>query len=132
MRTSYEALDKKPHVLVGTPGRMLRLVREKKLNLKDTEFFVLDECDRLVAEVPVRADIQNIFINTPYEKQTMMFSATMNDACKATCRKFMRNKIECIIDDDSNLTLHGLQQYYVNIREQEKNRKVYKILNEIK
>lgn len=40
----------------------------------------------------------------------MMFSATMSAEAKETCRKFMRNKIEVIIDNDSNLTLHGLQQ----------------------
>lgn len=59
----------------------------------------------------VRADIQNIFVRTPFNKQTMMFSATMSKEAKDTCRKFLRNKIEVIIDNDSNLTLHGLQQY---------------------
>jgi len=41
----------------------------------------------------------------------MMFSATISGVVKDTCRKYLRNKIEVIIDNDCNLTLHGLQQY---------------------
>lgn len=61
----------------------------------------------------------------------MMFSATMSPEIKETCRKFLRNKIEVIIDNDSNLTLHGLQQYYVNLSEKEKNRKVFELLKNL-
>jgi len=111
MRSSVEAVEKKPHILVGTPGRMLKLVKEGKVSLDNVECFVLDECDRLLEEIGVRSDVQNIFVKTPFNKQTMMFSATMSTEVKETCRKFLRNKIEVIIDNDSNLTLHGLQQY---------------------
>mmetsp|Transcript_111390 Transcript_111390/g.239941 ORF Transcript_111390/g.239941 Transcript_111390/m.239941 type:complete len:217 (+) Transcript_111390:217-867(+) len=131
MRQSEESVKTNPHILVATPGRLLKLVEEKKVSLKNVEFFVLDECDRLIAEPIVRADVQNIFIRTPYNKQTMMFSATMSDTVKDTARKFMRNKIECIIDNDSNLTLHGLQQYTVELKEAEKNRKVYTIIKDL-
>lgn len=110
MRSSVEAVEKKPHILVGTPGRMLKLLKDKKFSLENVEYFVLDECDRLIEEISVRSDIQNIFVKTPFNKQTMMFSATMSNEVKDTCRKFLRNKIEVIIDNDSNLTLHGLQQ----------------------
>jgi len=62
-------------------------------------------------DLETRRDVQNIFIKTPSNKQSMMFSATMSKAVKDTCRLFLRNKIEVIIDDDKNLTLHGLQQF---------------------
>jgi len=61
----------------------------------------------------------------------MMFSATMSDPVKDTCRKFLRNKIECIIDKDCNLTLHGLQQYYVNLTDRERNRKVFELVKDL-
>jgi len=60
-----------------------------------------------------------------------MFSATMSKAVKDTCRLFLRNKIEVIIDDDRNLTLHGLQQFYIELNEKEKNRKLYELLKEL-
>jgi len=103
---------------------MNKLLNEKQFSGQQVEYFVMDECDRLIEEVSVRSDIQSIFIKTPFNKQTMMFSATMSKEVKETCRKFLRNKIEVIIDNDSNLTLHGLQQYYLQITEKEKNRKI--------
>ena len=43
--------DKCPHIVVGTPGRLLALVRNKKLNLKNLKHFVLDECDKMLEEL---------------------------------------------------------------------------------
>ena len=43
--------DKCPHIVVGTPGRLLALVRTKKLNLKNLKHFVLDECDKMLEEL---------------------------------------------------------------------------------
>jgi ATP-dependent RNA helicase UAP56/SUB2 len=68
------------------------------------------ECDKLLDEIYNRKDVQSIFIKTPCNKQTMMFSATISKDVRDICRKFLRNKLEIIIDNDSNLTLHGLQQ----------------------
>lgn len=65
MRQSYEAVKKQPHILVGTPGRMLKLIEEHKFTLKNCEYFVLDECDRMISDRAIRADVQNIFVRTP-------------------------------------------------------------------
>ena len=75
--------------------------------------FVLDECDRLLAEVDMRRDVQNIFKATPPEKQVMMYSATLDKEIRPVCRKFCQNPMEIFVDDDTKLTLHGLQQYYI-------------------
>lgn len=50
-----------PHIVVGTPGRVLQLVREKTLNLDKVKHFVLDECDRILEKLDMRRDIQEIF-----------------------------------------------------------------------
>jgi ATP-dependent RNA helicase UAP56/SUB2 len=73
--------------------------------------------------------VQAIFKLTPREKQVMMFSATMNKEIRAVCRKFVQNQVEIFIDDDTKLTLHGLQQYYVRLAEAEKNRKLVELLD---
>jgi ATP-dependent RNA helicase UAP56/SUB2 len=59
---------KPPHVVVGTPGRILALVKTKNLDLSNLQIFVLDECDKMLEEPDMRADVQNIFKNTPHQK----------------------------------------------------------------
>lgn len=76
----------------------------------------------------MRSDIQKIFLKTPQDKQVMMFSATMNEAIKKTCRSFMQNQNEIFIDD-AKLILDGLVQYYLNIVEREKNQKLIDLLD---
>lgn len=57
----------------------------------------------------MRSDIQKIFTATPHNKQVMMFTATLSTEIKDTCRKFMRNPTEVLIESESKLTLHGLK-----------------------
>merc|ERR1719173_143172 len=59
----------------------------------------------------------------------MMFSATLSKEIRAVCKKFMLDPMEVFIDNDSKLTLHGLQQHYVKIQEKEKNRKLFELLD---
>jgi len=80
-----------PHIVVGTPGRIKSLVAKGALSLKKLKFFVLDECDRLLEELDMRRDLQQIFKETPYQKQVMMFSATISDAVRPVCKKFCQD-----------------------------------------
>lgn len=118
-----------PHIVVGTPGRLLALIRNKKLNLKNLKHFVLDECDKMLEQLDMRRDVQEIFRNTPHEKQVMMFSATLSKEIRPVCKKFMQDPMEVYVDDEAKLTLHGLQQHYVKIKENEKNRKLFELLD---
>jgi len=118
-----------PHIVVGTPGRILALIRNKKLNLKNLKHFVLDECDKMLEQLDMRRDVQEIFRNSPHEKQVMMFSATLSKDIRPVCKKFMQDPMEVYVDDEAKLTLHGLQQHYVKIKENEKNRKLFELLD---
>jgi len=118
-----------PNVVVGTPGRVLALINEKKLKLDHLKRFVLDECDQMLEKLDMRRDVQSIFKQTPHEKQVMMFSATLSKEIRPVCRKFTQNPAEIFVDDESKLTLHGLQQYYVKLTEQQKNRKLNDLLD---
>jgi len=118
-----------PHIVVGTPGRILALVRLKKLNLRTLKHFVLDECDKMLEALDMRRDVQEIFRNTPHEKQVMMFSATLSKEIRPVCKKFMQDPMEVYVDDESKLTLHGLQQHYVKLKDNEKNRKLFELLD---
>ncbi|KAL7436162.1 hypothetical protein ACHAXH_006801 [Discostella pseudostelligera] len=118
-----------PHIVVGTPGRVLGLAREKTLKLDHIKHFVLDECDRILESLDMRRDVQEIFRMTPHEKQVMMFSATLNKEIRPVCKKFCQDPMEIYVDDDTKLTLHGLQLYYVKLAEAEKNRKLNDLLD---
>lgn len=79
----------------------------------------------------MRRDVQEIFRATPRSKQVMMFSATLAEQTKPICLKFMQNPLECIVDKQTELTLHGLLQYYIKLSEAEKNRRLNQLLDEL-
>ncbi|OMO61677.1 hypothetical protein CCACVL1_23321 [Corchorus capsularis] len=110
-----------PHIVVGTPGRILALARDKDLSLKNVRHFILDECDKMLESLDMRRDVQEIFKMTPHDKQVMMFSATLS--------KDIRPPMEIYVDDEAKLTLHGLVQHYIKLSELEKNRKLNDLLD---
>jgi superfamily II DNA/RNA helicase len=118
-----------PHIVVGTPGRVKQLAEEKKLYLNQLKLFILDEADQMLESLNMRKDVQAIFRMTPHEKQVMMFSATLSKEIRPVCKKFTQHPLEIYVDDESKLTLHGLQQYYVKLGEQQKNRKLNDLLD---
>jgi ATP-dependent RNA helicase UAP56/SUB2 len=130
IRTNRDVLKNDcPHIVVGTPGRVLGLIREKSLKLDHIKHFVLDECDRILESLDMRRDIQEIFRMTPHEKQVMMFSATLSKDIRPVCKKFCQDPMEIYVDDDKKLTLHGLNLYYIKLAEAEKNRKLNDLLD---
>jgi len=125
-----ELKESVPHIVVATPGRLLALAKEKTLDLSKVKHFVLDECDQMLEQLDMRKAVQEIFKETPREKQVMMFSATLSKDIRKVCKKFMTDPVmEVFIDDESKLTLHGLQQHYVKLAENEKNRKLNDLLD---
>ncbi|CEF63191.1 ATP-dependent RNA helicase WM6 [Strongyloides ratti] len=120
-----------PHIVVGTPGRILALARSQDLKLHNIKYFVLDECDKMIGDADMRKDVQSILKLTPKEKQVMMFSATLPKDVREVCKKFMQDPLEVYVDDEAKLTLHGLQQHYVKLREPEKNRKLLELLDSL-
>lgn len=79
----------------------------------------------------MRRDVQEVFRATPTNKQVMMFSATLSEEVKPICKKFMKNALELYVDDEKKLTLHGLRQYEVVLEEEEKNRQLNAILDDL-
>ncbi|MEW5311374.1 MAG: hypothetical protein WDW38_003095 [Sanguina aurantia] len=106
-----------------------QLAKDKALPLSAVRCFVLDECDKMLEKLDMRADIQEIFKMTPHEKQVLMFSATLSADIRNICKKFMSNPQEVYVDDESKLTLHGLVQHYMMLHEEEKNRKLNDLLD---
>lgn len=121
----------KPNIAIGTPGRMKALTLGGAFDLTKLRFFILDECDHLIKTREMRDDVQKIFLKTPREKQVMMFSATMPEEMRKTAKMFMNNPVEILVDSESKLTLHGLHQYIVKVKEAQKPRKLFTLLDAI-
>jgi len=124
--------EKPPHIVAGTPGRVKALVKEGSMKIDKLKRFILDECDRLLAETDMRAQVQEIFMEAPYEKQVMMFSATISKDVLPVCRKMCTNPQEFLVEAENKLTLRSLSQYYVKLDEKEKNRKLTDLLDKLK
>ena len=79
----------------------------------------------------MRADVQKIFKKTPCNKQVMMFTATLPDDTKTVCKKFMRKPVEIIVKEENKEHLEKLQQFYVKLKEDEKNKKLFDVLDSV-
>ncbi|GIF19529.1 superfamily II DNA/RNA helicase [Actinoplanes tereljensis] len=87
-----DALKKGVEILVGTPGRLLDLAKQKQLNLKSIKALVLDEADRML-DLGFLDDVEKILAMIPEQRQTMLFSATMPDPIVALSRRFLQHPV---------------------------------------
>jgi superfamily II DNA/RNA helicase len=100
-----EALRKGVDIVVGTPGRLLDLARQGHLNLGQVEVLVLDEADEML-DLGFLPDVERILEQTPTERQTMLFSATMPSPVVAMARRFMRQPTHIRAEEpDENRTV---------------------------
>lgn len=81
-------LQKGVHIVVGTPGRTLDLIRRKSLDVSNIENLILDEADEML-NMGFQEDLQAILKDTPNQKRTLLFSATMPKAMEGIVQKFM-------------------------------------------
>ncbi len=93
-----EALKQGVDVIVGTPGRLLDLVKQKHLDLGQVNMLVLDEADRML-DLGFLPDIERIIKLIPAERQTMLFSATMPGEIVALARKYLNRPTHVTADD---------------------------------
>ncbi|MEV5411660.1 DEAD/DEAH box helicase [Thermopolyspora sp. NPDC052614] len=93
-----EALKLGVDVVVGTPGRLLDLVKQKHLDLGQITMLVLDEADRML-DLGFLPDIERIIKLIPAERQTMLFSATMPGEIVALARRYLNRPTHVAADD---------------------------------
>jgi superfamily II DNA/RNA helicase len=84
-----EALRRGVEIVVGTPGRLLDLTRQRQLRLDGIRALVLDEADRML-DLGFLDDVETILAMLPAHRQTMLFSATMPDPIVTLARRFLR------------------------------------------
>jgi superfamily II DNA/RNA helicase len=105
--------DSIPHLIVGTPGRVIDLIKRRIIDTSLIKILILDEADELLS-FEFRTNIKEIFQYLNEKIQVAIFSATLpNDIIKLT-DKFMVNPVRIILKPDE-LNVDGIQQYYIAI-----------------
>ncbi|EGP4822140.1 degradosome RNA helicase CshA [Enterococcus faecium] len=111
-------LKDRPHIVVGTPGRMLDHINRHTLKLGTVQTLVLDEADEML-NMGFLEDIEKIISQVPEQRQTLLFSATMPPAIKNIGVKFMKSPHHVKIKA-KEMTADLIDQYYVRAKEYEK------------
>ena len=107
-------LQKIPHVVVGTPGRILDMLSKKYIFTQHIKTIVIDEADEMLSQ-GFQEMIHSIFNFIPRETQVCLFSATFPDELLELSKKFMNNPERLLVKKEC-LTLEGISQYYVNVK----------------
>ncbi|WP_069886468.1 DEAD/DEAH box helicase [Streptomyces luteocolor] len=124
-----EALKKGVDVVVGTPGRLLDLAGQRKLDLKHVKCLVLDEADEML-DLGFLPDVEKIINMLPVKRQTMLFSATMPGAVIGLARRYMSQPthIRATAPDDEGATVANIKQHVYRAHNMDKPEMVARIL----
>jgi ATP-dependent RNA helicase DeaD len=122
------ALENGVHIVVGTPGRLIDLINRGALNLHSIEIAVLDEADRML-DMGFIEDIEYILRRTPKNRQTALFSATIDETVLKVCNRYMKNPEEILVSKDE-IALTQMKQYYMLVNPHGKFETLCNILEE--
>lgn len=116
------------HVVVGTPGRLIDLMKRGTLNLSHVKIVVLDEADRMF-DMGFIDDIDYILRRLPTNRQTSLFSATIDGNVMNVCNRYMKNPEKILVSKDE-IALTQINQYYMVLNPANKFSALCGILNE--
>lgn len=115
-------------VVVGTPGRLLDLAKQKELDLSKIRFMVLDEADEML-DLGFLPDVERLFSLTPPDRQTMLFSATMPSAILTLARKYQNRPVHIRVSDpEEGKTKADIKQVVYRAHQMDKDEVVGRIL----
>src|SRR5437870_2919098 len=114
------------HVVVGTPGRILDLMRRGHLVLNKVGIFVLDEADRML-DMGFLADVEQIIRTTPRGRQTGLFSATITTLVRRLAARYMREP-ETVSIAGEEQTVSTVRQLYYEVAERDKTAALMEII----
>ncbi len=111
IRAQIKALKNGCQVVVGTPGRVMDLIKREVLQLHHIRFLVLDEADEML-NMGFKEDLDVILAETPKKKRTFLFSATMPDEIAAIARKYMNRPEEISVGKVNQGAENVRHEYY--------------------
>lgn len=103
------------HVVVGTPGRIIDLLKRQMLNLAAVKVIVLDEADRML-DMGFIDDIEFILRRAPTSRQTSLFSATIDETVMKVCNRYMKDPVKILVSKDE-IALTNMKQLYTVVNQ---------------
>jgi len=128
MGHQLRALEKKPSIIIATPGRLMDHVRRRSVNLSTVATVVLDEADRML-DMGFSSQIEEIFEYIPKERQTLLFSATLPKEVLKLANQYMRSP-ERISIGEVNQAAAQIKQNMIQLPGTEKNERLLSELKE--
>ena len=113
-----KALKKPQHIIIATPGRLIDLMKRKAVKLHDLGYLVLDEADEML-NMGFKEELDEILKQTPEEKMTWLFSATMPKEIKRIVKNYMDNPFEVRIDTKNEVNVN-IEHQYVTVKRDNK------------
>lgn len=110
-QTRKDLDEKKPIIVICTPGRILDLIKRRFVSTRFLKLLVIDEADEMLS-TSFLDQLKNIILQIPQTTQICLFSATMPNGMLRITEKFMRDP-ERILIERENLTLEGIRQFYI-------------------
>lgn len=121
-------IDAGAQLIVGTPGRLIDLHNQRKLDLSKIEVMVLDEADKML-DLGFLPDVEKLFSFTPQQRQTMLFSATMPGQIVSLARKYQNKPVHIRVNDpDEGHTKADIKQFFYRAHALDKDEVVARIL----
>lgn len=119
------SLERNPHIVVGTPGRILKHLQKGSLKLDGLAMLVLDEADRML-DMGFHEDIMRIIDITPAQRQTLLFSATYPDQIKAISDAIQNNPVDIRVESLHDNTI--IRQVFYEIQKGERTKTLVALL----
>jgi ATP-dependent RNA helicase DeaD len=122
------ALERGVHIVVGTPGRIIDHLKRGTLDLASVKVVVLDEADRML-DMGFIDDIEYILSNVPANRQTSLFSATIDQSVMNVCDRYMKKPEKILVSKDE-IALTQIDQYYMVVNPRNKFQALCNVLDE--
>ncbi|MDO5556701.1 MAG: DEAD/DEAH box helicase [Clostridia bacterium] len=116
-------------IVIGTPGRVMDHMRRKTLKLNDVKMVILDEADEML-NMGFEEDIETILQDVPEERQTVLFSATMNKRILQIADKYLSNPVNIKIKS-KELTVDKIEQISINVKQANKDEVLMRLVEVI-
>ena len=114
---SKREFKKGVHAIIGTPGRVLHMLNDKCFNINKMKLLIIDEADELLS-IGFEEQLRSIIEILNDKVQIGLFSATLSEKCLLLTKYFMNEPINIFVKTDE-LTLEGINQYYINVEKED-------------
>jgi ATP-dependent RNA helicase DeaD len=127
IRRQIRQLNDGVHLIIATPGRLVDLINRQKVNLEGIRIAVLDEADEML-NMGFRDDLDMILENTPAEKVTWLFSATMSADVKSISQRYLQSPLE-VTAGDRNTANSNIEHQYILLKRNQKYEALCRLLD---